>query len=79
MLLEDAATSRFLQRLDLRTGVLLINLGSAKFHCHSGDAGDVFRDGFYGIAIQVKDYEGFIDDDPTFSFLDFVPGGQRTL
>jgi Restriction endonuclease len=25
---------------------------------------DVFRDGFYGIAIQVKDYEGFIDDDP---------------
>src|SRR5258708_38856448 len=25
---------------------------------------DVFRDGFYGIAIQVKDYEGFINDDP---------------
>jgi hypothetical protein len=30
---------------------------------------DVFRDGFYGIAIQVKDYEGFIDDDPIHQIL----------
>jgi hypothetical protein len=30
---------------------------------------DVFRDGHYGIAIQVKDYEGVVSDDPIHQIL----------
>jgi hypothetical protein len=30
---------------------------------------DLFRDGHYGIAIQVKDYEGFVNDDPIHQIL----------
>jgi hypothetical protein len=30
---------------------------------------NLFRDGQYGIAIQVKDYEGFVNDDPIHAIL----------
>jgi hypothetical protein len=30
---------------------------------------NAFRDGYYGIAIQVKDYEGFVNDDPLHQIL----------
>jgi hypothetical protein len=40
---------------------------------------DVFRDGYYGIAIQVKDYEGFVNDDPIHQILKAKSGYWKDL